>query len=197
MTAQGPNQVDHQVRTEEVFLKRQANFQANVTYYGRTPLFTTLDSQTKWQIWRVIYSVGKWETTYANLGKYNCVWDDRATYFDAPPPAEDPPGANVSGSFVPSGLRVAGRHSQVTIDDVSWTPLPAAPLAGRNALSIQNNSGFELKINYLPAVLTVGYLGIKMAADFERQYDVKDTIEVFARAAAGAGSVILDIEELS
>lgn len=192
--AAGPNQVDHQVRTEEVFLKRQANFQPNVTYYGRTPLFTTLDSETKWQIWRVTYSGGLWEVKYANNGKYNCSWDDRASYFDAPPASQDPPGTTVTGTFTPSGLHNAGRISSVAIDDTSWTPLPATPLAGRNAISIQNRTGVQIALQYDPS--TPGYFGVLMPDQFERQYDVTDAIVIYAKASPGnSGNVT--VEELS
>lgn len=99
-----------------------------------------------------------------------------------------------TGNFVFSGLSIGGRITEVTIDDVSWTPLPPTPLANRNAMSIQNVSGFEIKVNYVDSV---GYIGMVIPNNNERYYDIKDSIIMYARAQSGSGSVIINVEELA
>ena len=185
----GLNQADKHVRTEEVFHKRQDLVQPNVTYFGQTPTFTTLDSEPLWQIWRVSYTLGKWETFYANAGKYNCIWDNRGTYFPALPPAEEPPGLGVTQH----GLHIAGRITEIVLNAVTWVALPTVPLAQRNAISIQNMSGIEVKVQFDNTV--VGYTGIYLPDGYERTYDITEAIPIYAKASAGTPTVV--IEELA
>jgi hypothetical protein len=104
-------------------------------------------------------------------------------------------GNTITGNLKVSGLNIAGRVSLVDIDDTSWTPLPAAALDQRNAIGIQNSSGVEIKLNYDPS--TVGYVGVRMGIEAERYYDITDAIIIYAKAAPGAGTVTVTIEELS
>lgn len=104
-------------------------------------------------------------------------------------------GAGFTGSFTQSGLTTAGRHSEVTIDDVSWTALPAVPFPDRNAIGIQNYTGFEIKLNFDNTV--VGYVGMRVPDSNEKYYGIKDTILVYAKAEAGSGPITIDIEELA
>lgn len=97
--------------------------------------------------------------------------------------------------FSPSGLRNGGRHSIVTINDTTWTPVPAVPLTDRNALSIQNISGVEIKLNYADDI--AGYVGVLIPAGAERQYDITDAIVLYLKSFPGSGSVDISIEELS
>lgn len=99
----------------------------------------------------------------------------------------------VNGSFSPSGLKTAGLVTEVTIDDASWTALPASALSNRNALAIQNRSGIEVKINYDNSV--VGYVGMVISDGEERQYDITDAIVVYAKAKTGTPT--LNVEEIS
>lgn len=101
------------------------------------------------------------------------------------------PGLN--GEIIPAGLRNGGRISFVTIDAVSWTALPPVPLAGRNAISIQNLSGTEIKLQYDNTV--IGYSGVVMATGSERFYNITDAITIYAKAAAGTPTVT--VEEIS
>ena len=98
-----------------------------------------------------------------------------------------------SATYIPSGLRTAGRITEVVINDTTWTALPIASLANRNAISIQNRTGVEIKINYDNTV--VGYVGMTVPDQYERHYDITDAIIIYAKAAAG--SVSLTIEEIS
>lgn len=99
----------------------------------------------------------------------------------------------ISGSFRPSGLNVEGVHYEVEINDSTWTPLPATPLAGRNQINIQNFTGVEIKINFDVGVS--GYVGMRIPNNTERFYQVTDSIIVYAKSSSG--TVDLDVEELA
>jgi hypothetical protein len=101
----------------------------------------------------------------------------------------------ITAEFNPSGLKNAGRHSEVTVNDSSWTALPSTALSDRNAIAIQNNSTTSnVKINYVNSIGTYTGMTIRKNGG-ERQYDIKDTITLYAKAETG--NVTLDIEELS
>lgn len=92
-----------------------------------------------------------------------------------------------------SGLSIGGRISEVTLNDATWVALPATALAQRNAISIQNTSTVEIKIQYDNA--TVGYVGVKVGVGGERFYDVTDAITIYGKSSNGAA--IITIEELA
>lgn len=100
---------------------------------------------------------------------------------------------DVSGEIRPSGLNVAGRITHVPINSSGWTALPATPLSGRNAISIQNQSAIEIKIEYDNTVAT--YDGVKIIGGGERYYDITDNIVIYARSASGTPTIT--VEELS
>jgi hypothetical protein len=100
----------------------------------------------------------------------------------------------VSGLLQTAGLRVAGKTSQVTLNDSSWVPLPNTPLINRNAISIQNFSGTGIKLTFNPLDGSHGYL---VTNGSERYYDISDQIIVYGRTVAGGGSVTIIVEELS
>lgn len=161
-------------------------------YIGKTPAFDTLTSQSKWQIQRVTFDGTKLVTQFGNNAKFNCIWDNRASYF-GPSGGIPIPGDVVSGSFTLSGLNIAGKISEVTLDALSWTALPAVPLVNRNAMSIQNQSLIEIKLNY--DNLEPGYVGVKLGSNAERYYDIKDSIVIYAKAQSGTPTIL--IEEIS
>lgn len=99
----------------------------------------------------------------------------------------------VTGSFRPAGLTIGGRISSVSLDTTNWTPLPAIPLANRNALSIQNISGVEIKLQYDDT--TVGYVGVAVGPSNERFYSISDSIVIYAKASSGSPSIL--VEELA
>jgi hypothetical protein len=94
---------------------------------------------------------------------------------------------------VPSGLKTAGLITEVTVTSAAWVELPTTPLANRNAISIQNPSGTNIKINYDNSIVT--YTGIIIASGSERFYDITDQIPIYAKAESG--SVTIVVEELS
>ena len=93
---------------------------------------------------------------------------------------------------IPS-LRTSGRVSVVTLNASTWVALPVTALAGRNALSIQNFSGTDIKINYDNSV--VGYVGMTIENGVERFYDITDSIIIYAKASSGTPDI--NVEELS
>ena len=99
----------------------------------------------------------------------------------------------VSGEFSPSGLRISGKVTEVTLSDTTWTALPPVALINRNAINIQNYSGTQIKLNFDPSVAT--YTGVVVNDQSERNYDIKDTIVIYAKAEIGNPVII--IEEVS
>lgn len=103
-------------------------------------------------------------------------------------------GSTLTGVFSVTGLKTAGLVTEVSINDTTWTALPATPLSARNAISIQNVSAVEIKLNYSAVV---GYVGVRLFPSGERFYDITDAIVLYAKAYPGAGTVTIVIEELS
>ena len=105
-------------------------------------------------------------------------------------------GTNLSGQggiVSVSGLRVAGRITEVPINSLTWTALPASPFANRNAISIQNISAVELKLQYDNTVAT--YTGVVVPSGAERFYDITERILIYAKSQAGSPVII--VEEIS
>jgi len=98
-----------------------------------------------------------------------------------------------TGEFTFSGLKNGGEITMVTLNDSTWTALPLSPLASRNALTIQNRSGIEIKINYDNSVS--GYVGLIIPTSGERYYDISETIVIYAKSASGTPEIA--VEELS
>lgn len=110
-------------------------------------------------------------------------------------------GSDITGTFTLGGLRYGGRISSVNIDNTTWTPLPAVPFSvtdgsgthPRNCLSIQNDSGQEIKINFDNTV--VGYTGVKIIDQGERAYDIQGSVIIYAKSKIGPCTI--QIEELA
>ena len=60
----------------------------------------------------------------------------------------------------------------------------------RNALNIQNNSGIEIKINYVNTIAT--YTGIAIADGSERYYDITESIIIYAKAQSGTPKIVVE-----
>jgi len=98
-----------------------------------------------------------------------------------------------SGEARISGLSEEGRVTEVELVDTEWRRLPNAPLMGANAMSIQNNSGATILLNY---VNTVGVTtGVLLKNGQDRFYDINnDDIPIYGRSLGGTVNVI--VEEL-
>jgi len=101
-------------------------------------------------------------------------------------------GGDLTGNFSVSGLKNGGLVTVVTINNTTWTQIPATPLTNRNAMAIINRSGQEIKINYSAVG---GYVGVPINNNNERYYDIKDTIVLYAKSSSSSCDVI--IEEIS
>lgn len=192
-----------QTRHQEIKLIKYDDPFSNIRYIGRSSSLRGLDSEPIWQIMRIHKNCGTGITveTHANMGEFNCVWNDRTTYFPAVVGDNSCslyPDVSVTGSIIalPSGLRNAGRHSFVTVNSTSWTPLPAVPLIDRNGVSIQNESGIAVRIRYVEGIGDLSWKGSRIPGNFgDRFYDVKDTIVLYAMSESGTPELI--IEEIS
>lgn len=183
-----------QVRTEEVKLQKEDQPAPNIRYYGRSANIGASDSEEVWQILRE-YRVGNITTIeYANKGSFTCRWDQRASLFG---PATPDPSSPVIGTVTIQGLNTAGRVTIVTVNDTTWTALPFGPsaLPNRNAMSIQNQSPSEVKLNYDNTV--VGYDGVIIPSSGERQYDIKPGIAQYIKASPGSGTTSIAVEEIA
>ncbi len=106
---------------------------------------------------------------------------------------------HVFGTIERAGLAIKGVVTQPTLNDSTWTKLTPSPLANRNALAIQNNTGFEIKVNYQVTDIDVeipGFTGMSIPDTGERFYNIKSTIDVYGKFETG-GSGAPDVEELS
>lgn len=92
-----------------------------------------------------------------------------------------------------SGLGVAGRVTEVVLNDSNWVALPATALTGRNALAIQNQASVDIKINY--DNLEAGYVGIVIPPDGQRFYDITGDIVIYGKSSSGNATIV--VEELS
>lgn len=70
-----------QVRTDEIKLVKIDLPEVNIRYTGRSSSMRAGDSDPLWQIHREYRYGDVTESTYANMGSYNCKWSDRASYF--------------------------------------------------------------------------------------------------------------------
>ena len=132
-------------------------------------------------------------STYTGKSKFSADAPKEVTGTDVTPDKRALDVQVLAGNITLSGLNIAGRLSQVTLSAGAWTALPAIPLADRNALSIQNSGGVEIKIGYDNA--EPGYVGVKIAPDNERFYDVTENVIIYAKASAGTPTI--QVEELS
>ena len=99
----------------------------------------------------------------------------------------------LEGSFSVTGLSKEGKITEVTIASSGWTPLPLNSLTDRNAMSIQNYSDEEIKLNYDPN--ESDYVGITMLPKTERYYDITDGITIYAKSKSA--TAVITVEELA
>lgn len=92
------------------------------------------------------------------------------------------------------GLSRAGKITIVSINQTTWTALPASALAFRNAINIQNETAQKVKVNYDNT--TVGFVGMTVFANGgERQYAITPAIVIYAKSETS--TIDINVEELS
>lgn len=100
--------------------------------------------------------------------------------------------AELSGEFVAKGL-IGGKVAEININDSGWTLLTTGLVPNRRALTIQNDSGVNIKYNYDNT--EPNYIGITIRNGDERYFDNEAPANVYAKAITGAGTVKVTIEE--
>lgn len=175
---------------------RQDVSATNVAYYGLSEVPAAPAAQPVWLIVREtadaigtsVFEVAR-SGTGAGHEFQTLRWDQRASYFPAPP-SNSLPLNSLDLEGIGSGL-----ITEVVVNDATWTPLPATAKPGRKALGIQNISGAAMKIQYV-VTPDPGYVGLTIASGNERYYAYKDSLTIYGRLSPGAGSATIIIEEL-
>lgn len=91
MANEAPSQqVDINRRTFFVGILKEDRSIQGCVYFGQSSVHDAADDDERWQIWRITNESGAVTTRYANYGKYNARWTDRASYFPACGAALDP-----------------------------------------------------------------------------------------------------------
>ena len=86
----------------------------------------------------------------------------------------------------PTGLSTGLTTVISTINDAGWVPVPTVAFTGRAGFSIQNQSGFEIKVNFgTPAT----YIGVIIKNGGERFYSLKAVGVINARSIPGSGTI--------
>lgn len=104
------------------------------------------------------------------------------------------PNVNVTGEFTPVGLTIGGKFQRVTLNDTTWTALPATPLVDRNTVKFENDTAFDVFINFGSGEPLDGML--VPANGGTLSYPVRDTITLYGIFESG-GSGTLKVEELA
>lgn len=108
-------------------------------------------------------------------------------------------GGTISGDFTPSGLKVAIKITTMNITDVA-TPIPAVPLAGRNALVITNKNTNDVLYTGPSNVTADTVIGITSGHEINPQegfnLDIQDDIILYGRAETGK-TILIKVTELA
>lgn len=102
-------------------------------------------------------------------------------------------GLTATGEFTPTGLKIGGLLTKVTLNSATWTALPPVALANRNAISIQNTSAIQIVLDYVNT--NAAYEGVIVNSGAERFYSITDNIIIYAKAQSGTPTIM--IEELA
>lgn len=105
-----------------------------------------------------------------------------------------------TGTFTLSGLQNGGRVTTMTVGDTA-IPLPATPLAARNAISIRNLSSTDkLYIGYSTAVTADRVVGVTSGDEIDPDagfnVDITDEVILYGICESGK-SVMIKVHELS
>lgn len=180
-------------RTDPVTYLREEEYADNAIIYGETPKFTSGTDEAVWQIKLVSFENGEVVTTFADHGKYNNVWDDRASYFpQLPITGPGFPADNITVSTTP-GLTGPGTHYPVTINNLTWTALPTQ--ASQQVIGIFNDTGEKIKVNFSDKG-PGNFIGTPVAYQTAKAYDVQNSVVIWAMSENPV-AVDLDVEIIS
>jgi len=187
----GVNYVNHFRRHgDPVMYTKEDEYAGNARIYGETPEFTTGDDEEKWQIKLVSYESGVIITTFANSGKYNTAWADRAIYFPQLPITGPDFPSDPNGSSEKPGLTGPAVYTAVTINPTTWTALPS--LANRQTISFRNNTGETCRVNFTQPA---GFLGTQVLDNETKAYDIQESVIVYVKSELN--TVVIDVEEIA
>jgi hypothetical protein len=192
MTA-GSGHVDIYRRTDPVMYTLEDRGTFDRIIFGRTPKFNTNTAAAQWQVWCAYYDGNVITTTFANDAKYNCTWDDRASYFSGLGPGAAFPGETLTGEVESTSPIAGGRITLVTLTNAAWTAIPAVAVANRQGLGIQNLAGNSVRLNWTNTA-PAGE-GILLGDGSERYYSVKASATLYGRFTTLASGVVT-VEEL-
>ena len=104
-------------------------------------------------------------------------------------------GGTVTANF--RGLSIAGRITVVTLNQNTWTAVPAVPLANRNSLLVQNNSTlYTVLWNYSASAPTNE--GFQIVPQGYKEVAITPSIVVYCKLlGSGAATADVVVEELS
>jgi hypothetical protein len=101
------------------------------------------------------------------------------------------PGITGNINATPVGVITTVKHTVVSINNTTWTALPATKLSGRFALLVQNQSGVEIKLN--GDNTTVGYIGYRMADGNDKYYyNILEDFTLYAKSSAGTVNILVE-----
>lgn len=102
-------------------------------------------------------------------------------------------GANFSGTFSPKGLSIGGLFTTVEVNDTTWVPAPATPLAQRNTIKIINESSVMVRVNFTD---TAPFEGNPVTPNGGKEiYDVQGNVVIYLRCESG--TVEVGVEQLA
>lgn len=192
------NQVDVYRRVDSVMQVLEDRTVPGILYIGLTPLFTTLKTEAQWQIQRTTFDIdGQMVTAFANLSKYNCVWDDRHSYFDAPPATTQPfPGEAIDvGNVTITNATVAvianamADSAQLDVSVSTEAKVGATRMVGRKLIEIQPIDGKVWYSFKTPATLLNS---TPLEQDQHISFPIGDMIGIFLIADSGTVKVAVN-----
>lgn len=101
----------------------------------------------------------------------------------------------ICGEVSVTGVRSGSslKFAEVAINDTTWTSL-TSPFTDPIVVSVQNKDDVQVKLN--GDSLTVGYVGIVLEIDEERNYNDLDTgFAVYAKAETGTATLFVEAIE--
>ena len=102
------------------------------------------------------------------------------------------PVGTATGTFTFTGLSVGGRITEVALTDAAWVALPAAALADRNSIAVQNISGNGNTVLYNYSNVAPSTEGWRIEDGGFKSVAITDSIIVYARMLSGTGSIAID-----
>jgi hypothetical protein len=132
---------------------------------------------------------------FANAAKFNLIWDNRVSYFDAlTGPTQAFPGEaiNVDNLTVPLSMNTAAVSGQVSVSTAIELKVGASRLAGRNHIGIQPIDG-DIYIGHTSPITSLNGQIL-----YRNQYyciDIGDAIPLYGLAVSG--TVTVAVSEVS